>query len=98
MLVTVAYKSLTSLSSDITHNLKFLIKASLENPRFAGRSWGNNGFLLIETGTAVQHCIDSPAAHANLILIGIVTGGDNHSSDELFSRGAYKFEYGDEVT
>lgn len=46
---------------------------------------GNNGFLLIETGAAVHRCTDSPIAHANPILPGIVTATDNHSVDELFS-------------
>lgn len=33
----------------------------------------------------MHHCNDSPAAHANPILIGIVTATDNHTLDELFS-------------
>ena len=46
---------------------------------------GNNRLLLIEIGAAVHRCTDSPAAHANPILLGIVTATDNHSVDELFS-------------
>ncbi len=46
---------------------------------------GNNSSPLIETGAAVHRCADSPAAHANSILLGIVTATDNHSLDELFS-------------
>lgn len=55
----------------------------------------NNRFLLIETGAAVNRCTDSPAAHANPILIGIVTPTDNHQA--VFAR-AYTFKYGNEVT
>lgn len=45
---------------------------------------GNNSFLLIEIGAAVHRCADSPAAHANPILLGIVTATDNHFLDEPF--------------
>lgn len=57
----------------------------------------SNSLFLIETGTAVHGRADSPAAHANPILLGIVTATDNHSSDELFFSGAYTFEYGNEA-
>lgn len=41
---------------------------------------------------------DSPAAHANPILIGTVTVRDNHAQDEMFSAEPQTFQYGNEAT
>lgn len=59
----------------------------------------NSRVLLIETGAAVYCHADSPAAHANDILIGIVTFADNHSSflDGLFAAESICLEYSNNV-